>query len=398
VARPHPVLIDLAACRTPPRRVPDPEVLVRSAVEHRMYGLLWSAVERDEVELPVALERRLGLLFLRTREHHRRLWEALGEVTALLAAEGIEVATFKGVTAERRWYDRMGERPCRDLDLWLSPHQLGRAGDVVRLLQPDHPLRDDLQSLVDRRLLQSIDLAVAGVAVDFHFDPFKLGVWTPNLPQIWDRTVEVDGARALGEADAAVQLLLHLVKDRFSWLIGLADVPRLSIPPTDLDAVATEGGVECPVNASYATVQVLLSTSDAEAARVPWAWRLTWPRRLFLDGDPGWLRARHRQVWIPLFGRFPTVMNLRALGRVLLPPRPLVDHWYPDEPGAYLPRLVRGRIRRALERRASRRRPPYPGVVGVQTGEDTNRQPEGDRHLRPFESWVEDGVDPHPDD
>lgn len=354
--------------------VSDPDRLVASALEHRMHGLLWSAVERGDIDVPAGAERTLASQFLRTRDHHRRLWAALERIGAVLAERGIEVATFKGVTAERRWYRRMGERPSRDLDLWLAPHHLDRAGEVVRLLHPGHRLTDDVQALVDRRQLQSVDLVVDGVAVDLHFDPVKLGVWMPNLSSMWQRTVMLGRVRVMGEADAAVQLLLHLAKDRFSWLIGLADVPRLFVPPFDVgtvEAEATEGGVERPVGASYATVQVLLSTGDT--ARVPWAWRLTWPRRLFLDGDSGWRRARHRQVWIPLFGRFPTVANLRALARVLFPPRPLVAYWYPDESGSYLPRLVRGRVRRWVGRLMARRRPSHPAVAGVEPGEDAHR-------------------------
>ena len=121
MASPHPALIELAAGRPLPFRVGDPEHLLATALEHRMQGLLWSAVTRGEIDLPLETQRRLAVLNLRTQAHHRRLWMILEEVTALLAQHGIEVAVFKGVAAEACWYKRMGERPSRDLDLWLSP-------------------------------------------------------------------------------------------------------------------------------------------------------------------------------------------------------------------------------------------------------------------------------------
>ncbi len=372
MARPHPALIELAAGRRPPPSVPDPDELVRSAVEHRMHGLLWSAVERGEIDVPLAAEKRLGVLFLRTREHHRRLWAALEEVTSLLADRGIEVATFKGVTAERRWYDRMGERPSRDLDLWLSPHQLDRAEEVVRLLHPNHPLVNDIQQLVDRRQLQSVDLAVAGVAVDLHFDPLKLGVWTPHLQTIWERTTHVSGFRTLGETDAAIQLLTHLVKDRFSWLIGMADVPKLLTSQRILCFVVNQAeaaGLERILyGAIWAISQHLLLSPPLAPQRPPRVWRILWHDALRANGLDGFLRSNRRQHLIPLFIRNTSLPTLAEFyWRLLFPASSLLKYRHPDVSGPYLARAIVGRVRRqrehwALRRDTTRRRAESPSL------------------------------------
>src|SRR5439155_18771565 len=98
----------------------------------------------------------------------RRLWSALASVAEQVQSLGIEVATVKGVTAEARWYDRPGERPCSDLDLFVGPADVDRAAEIVAILQPDHPLRRDVGWLAREQRLQNVDLRVGDVAVDLH--------------------------------------------------------------------------------------------------------------------------------------------------------------------------------------------------------------------------------------
>ena len=100
--RPHPALVDLAAGRLL-GPTGDPAVLVRSAREHRMGGLLWTRVGQGELELDAPARRTLvedDLVFAARR---RRLWSALASVAEQVQSLGIEVATVKGVTAEARW-------------------------------------------------------------------------------------------------------------------------------------------------------------------------------------------------------------------------------------------------------------------------------------------------------
>ena len=61
-----------------------------------------------------------------------RVRSLLGKCVLQLGQAGIDVASIKGPITESRWYDREGERPCSDVDLWLSPHQFDRAGMLSR--------------------------------------------------------------------------------------------------------------------------------------------------------------------------------------------------------------------------------------------------------------------------
>ncbi len=360
MARPHPALIEIAAGRPPPPRVHDSERLLASAIEHRMHGLLWSAVMRDEIDLPLDIERSLAALDLEVQARHRRFATTTHDVVSLLSGHGIEVATFKGVSAEARWYDRVGERPTRDVDLWLSPFQLNRVEETVRLLQPDHPLSGHLQKLTGDGHLQSIDVEWNGVWIDFHVDPFKLGIPIRGLDAIWGDRVKTDpGLDLLGPAASLVQFLLHLNKDRFSWLLGMADIHRVLNGGVDLDEVvriADSEGLMVPVSKSMDAVESVLGAclSSPLPRAAGWratAWDLLWRDHLRLNGDAGYLRAHRRQNLLPLVapGRLAEAVQFNF--RAAFPAPDLLDAYYPDDPGPYLLRLLRGRASRWVDRR-----------------------------------------------
>ena len=132
MARPHPALIELAAGRVLPY-FEDGAHLVASAVEHHMAGLLFHRI-RGDLRLEPAVERDLVAINLFMEARNRRLRGALAGISERLHAEGIDVATFKGVAAELRWYDHIGDRPCSDIDLLVAPHNLHQVGALVDLL------------------------------------------------------------------------------------------------------------------------------------------------------------------------------------------------------------------------------------------------------------------------
>ncbi len=350
MARPHPALIELAAERPLPFRVDDPEHLLVTALEHRMQGLLWSAVTRGEIDLPLETQRRLAMLDLRTQAHHRRLWADLEEVTALLAQHGIEVAVFKGVAAEACWYDRMGERPSRDLDLWLSPHQVDRVDEAVRLLQPGHPLAGRLARLVQRDHLQSIDVLWNNQWIDLHVDPFKLGVASRVLETLWDQRVDLDsGVSTLNPAASLAQFLTHLNKDRFSWLLGFVDVARILDADSEAAAraseIAAEDGFSVPVSKSMAVVASVLGRASPLSPASGWrarAWDRLWPSEVMLGGDEGILYAERRQFWLPFLARGGIGEAMRYIVRRALPAPALVETIFLRVGGWYPFRLIRG--------------------------------------------------------
>jgi Uncharacterised nucleotidyltransferase len=364
MARPHPVLVSLAADRDP-GTVPDDERVLSSAIEHGMHGLLWSWVED---EFPTCSWRHALLdADLATRSWHRRLWSTLCAARARLAELGIEVATVKGVTTEARWYRRTGERPCWDVDLWVAPDARGRAREIVDALQPDHPLRSEIDELVRDGCLPAVTLDVDGASVDVHFDLFKLGFPLRQDTLLWERTQHYelpDGAtiRVPDAELAVVHLLLHLNKDSFMRLLGFADVARI-LRDDELDwafverFVGTEG-LDVLVPRALAAVTAELGLAGPSLATRPGpraeVWRRVWPEPSMLRGKAGNTRSR-RQDWMPFLVRGRFADALRWWWQVVFPPASTVAVQYRDLRGPYLWQLMRGRVRTARERRAAMR-------------------------------------------
>jgi hypothetical protein len=364
MARPHPLLIDIAAGR-PTRPVDDHAALLDSAREHRMDGLVWAAVQGGALELPKQLERGLALQQLRVRRHHTELWATLEELTETLDQHGLRTATVKGVTAEARWYGDMGRRPSHDLDLVVDPGALRDIDEVVGLIQPDHLLRTHLGSVVSGTGLQAIDLrGPHNIAVDLHFDALKLGIPIRQSALIWSRVeiFESPSCKPVRVLDAETAFILHLfhtLKDRFSFLIGLVDVLRIvereNLDWEYIDRLLEGEGLEVPAWLSLRTVYELLGL-DPPRHRVPsgWrarAWRRIWPEEICLNGYAGRVQHHRRQMLVPALGRGRLRDTMASARFVMLPPRPMLDYYHPDTSGPYAWRLAVGRWRRARERR-----------------------------------------------
>lgn len=366
MTRPHPILIDLAAGRSPrPLDPAEAPALVDAAFEHRMGGLLWSSIGRREVQLPRDEVTRLAARDLAVERHHLQLWAAATELHRRLGALGIGVAFAKGVTAEARWYERLAERSCVDIDVFLEPAALSRLGEVIDALHPAHPLRSDGPALVRSGVLQSIDLVFQGIPIDLHADIFKIEIPTRQRDLVWARTALVSGhdgvrVRALDPELSLVHFLLHLNKDRFARLIGFADVARvLSREELDwafIESFLAREGIRVPV---YASLHAVTSALQLPAPPVPrpggWrgsTWTRLWPEEGRLLGNRGLARDQHRQLLLPLLteGRIGEGMRW-LLRRRLFPPRAMVPIWYPDTRGPYLMRVAIGRILRARDRR-----------------------------------------------
>lgn len=360
MARPHPALVRLAAQRDPGLIPRSDDGLLGSAIDHGMQGLLWSWV-RDHAP-HYSSRTTLAGADLVAQRWHGRLWETLVSVQSRLAAAGIEVATMKGVTAEARWYGRVGERPCSDLDLLLSPDASGRAEVALDVLQPDHPLRPEINALVRSGVMQSVNVEVDGVPVDLHFDLLKLGIPTRWPDVVWDHTVPYplpDGAtvRVPDSALSLVHLLLHLNKDCFAWLLGYADIARVirddQLDWAFVDHFLRAEGLEVAAYSSLATVMDRLGmrAPDRLPVRGPRAlvWRAIWPERVTLFGSAGSNRSR-RQDLLPFLARGRFADALRWGVHVAFPPRSTVMLRYRDIEGPYVWRLARGRARTARRR------------------------------------------------
>jgi hypothetical protein len=373
--RASPLLLDLAAGREPAPTSVD-QHLVQVASDHRMTGLLWSWARTRPLDPEV--KEWLAKRDLRSQAHLQRVWRVLGSTVERLGAIGIDVATVKGVTAEARWYERRGERPCSDVDLLLSPHQPGRVADAVRLLQPDHPWASFVARMAESDHLEAVTLNVDGLEVDLHLDLLKLGVPTRQTSAFWART-EPFGlpgggeVRVLDDTTALLHLLVHLNKDRFQRLLGYADVARIAgsgaVDWDRFEGQVRAEGLEVPVLSTLAVVVGELGlpplpVSPPPAGTRAAVWSILWRPEVRLRGSEGRLRFRQRQNWLPLLARGRGREAVGAWLRILLPPAPAVDARYPHVDGPYVWKLMRGRfeattqnLERVRETRAWRNEP-----------------------------------------
>lgn len=298
-----------------------------------MAGLLWSWARNHAPESPQ--RTRLMTHDLRSQAHLVRVRTLLESCAEQLGSEGIEVTSIKGPTTESRWYERAGERPCSDVDLWLSPHQIDRAGDAIRLLQPDHPWVPFFGELAARREVQTVTTRVDGLEVDLHLDLFKTGLRTRDSERVWSRTelVKLQGGgsvRVLDPATAYVHFLIHLNKDRFQRLLGYADIVRIArdeAAALDARAVAIEQGLTVCSDRSARVVQSDLGCSLAPDLRTTAGWRhhvwsALWGERIRLRGREGRERFRRRQLALVLLAERSAARDRwEALLRELLPPQ-----------------------------------------------------------------------------
>ncbi|MFV2069617.1 MAG: phosphotransferase, partial [Pirellulales bacterium] len=139
--------------------------------------------------------------------------------------------------------------------------------------------------------------------------------------------------------------------------------------------ISRQDGFSLPVSKSMAVVaRVLGRTSPLPAAQGLRArsWDRLWPSEVMLGGDDGFLHAHRRQFLLPFFAPGRIGEATGNIGRVVLPPPDLIQTYFPDVPGWYPVRLVRGRSRRWIERRRLIRisakdpaEPPKPGGLGI---------------------------------
>lgn len=331
---PPPPLIDLAAGADPGHFELTPE-LVATAADHRMSGLLWSWAREhapdSEMRSLIAF-RDLGI-----QAHLSRVWSLLESCILRLGEAGIGVASIKGPITESRWYSRPGERPSSDVDLWLSPHQIDRAGDALTILQPDHPWTPFFGELASFGQVETVTLRVEGIEVDLHLDLLKTGLPTIQANEIWEgcQSFELPGGTIVPVLDSAAALLhflIHLNKDRFQRLLSYADIVRIidsGVHWERLIALAEGEGLVTSVSCSLEAVRSDLGTE--RPLGVPIAsglrsrlWRLIWPRRVRLRGIEGRRNFRHRQLLIAALANRSAGEVGRAYSLKFVPPEPVL--------------------------------------------------------------------------
>jgi hypothetical protein len=362
-------LFDVAAGRPPPGGRVD-RALLDSAAEHRMVGLLITLIRAGTATPePHLLDRLVELDYT--------MWarSTLLIDTCLAVAEqadrlGISLAFVKGPVFESRWYGRVGERPAIDLDVLVAPWQMPDVPRLVEALHPGHSLQGALPGLIDRRIIQSVDLGYRGIPVDLHLDPLKLEVTWSRCPEaFWERldSVELRPGGNVPTMDSAASLVLaaiELNKDHFRSLLAYCDVARIARSP-DLDwqrvaQLCETEGLQPSVGATLAEVgrrldEARLIAMQARMGGRRWLWHVVWPPSSRLLGREAHVRFRLRRLLLPAVNGRVTEALVGWLKR-LFPPRSLVEFYYPDVRGPYLIRLLRGRAVNVVARRRLRSR------------------------------------------
>jgi hypothetical protein len=371
MASPHPILIDLArgfdlggvVCT-------DADRLFESAVEHRMTGLLQTAVERGHLLVPPPMASRLSDLDLATWARHAQLIDGLTTVAQRLDDAGVRWVAFKGVAREKRLYARPGERPSWDLDIAIAPHHSRDVGDVALLLDPRYPHARAVSAMVSRGEIQAVALLLDGerAPVDLHVDPMSMGVPTPYLDTLWASPPEmIDlGACPIPCFPIEVEILhalVNLARDRFRHLLGHIDAARLAALP-HLDRVrvaeiARETGLTPLAHLAWEAVSEVLECGSPPFTRRAgpvrsWLWERTWGPSVRLRG----IESRHRRVQrsqavLPLLVEGTGPAWLRWMAHRPFPSRDLVRLRHGD--GPYLVALSRGRTRHYTDRWRARR-------------------------------------------
>ncbi len=368
MARPHPSLIDLASGRTRPGTAISADAY-NSAGEHRVSGLVHHGIATGDLVAGDTLRKASAEARLTMRARNLRLWDDYEEVRDRLQAIGIEIAVIKGIAFDLLFYPAQATRPAADLDIVIDPAAASRISEVVAAVDPGHGLIGEMDDLVARGLLQSVDVRLPSRTwLDIHVDPIKTGVELRSHGAMWERTIvreTADGRslRTLEPADALVQAVVHQLKDRFSLLRGHADIARIvQSGDVDWDVVAATLRAEGLAGLFWPALSIVLDELNVHSMVAPNAGLGTasvervWPRATRLRGHEGMqqkVRAKHA---IPFLMRGRRREALRHYLRVLFPPRALLAHQHPGYRGPYLWRLLRMRMRFASVRHRRNKR------------------------------------------
>lgn len=366
-------LITLAAGRSP-ERVPDHERLAPLSVEHKMQGLVASALDSREDDASNELRKDLASINGQTWARHVFLATELDRVTSSLAERSAEHYLIKGPAMENRFYDRIGERPFGDLDVvLLPPFSVTEALEVLGDTQRDPAV---VHRLAADGWIQSVDVTLpSGTLIDLHFDPLKLGFQSrfsrTVRSHLESMTLDDTTIETLDPTASLVIALLHLNRNRFRHLSGFADVVRiLTRSQIDWGAFADlvyDDGLEVLIDGSlHAVCDELDLDKDLIAgwtSRGPLrgsvprrvVWKMAWRPSTRLSGLSGRFRmGRRSQFLMPALCRRRSVWTIRWMTRRLFPPTQVLKLNHPDVTGSYLVRLISGRWKQIRHNRFHR--------------------------------------------
>lgn len=334
----EPLLVDLAAGRVP-RAAGEQSALVASAADQRMLGLLWQATRAGDVTVDEVQKKRMAISQVRSRSREAKIVAVLPRLLEIAKSIDVRLVLFKGAALEHQLYGVSGLRPYSDLDVAVAPESSARIGELVRRLDPTHSLVNDAQRLSDAGILDAIDIEFDDVWIDLHTDAFKVGLELRESDLVWGstETVEIAGVdvEVFGLEAATLQMMLHEIKDRFSFLVGHCDLLRLCTDPR-LDRALLRKMIAAQGYDSLFTFVMDVVEGDlglqihpTEAVR---GWRHIVARRVWsagvrLGGSNGRRQHLHRQQFIPFLAKGRTLEALKWWRGVVFPSTEMLVYW-----------------------------------------------------------------------
>ena len=221
MARPHPLLVDVAAGRPI-----DPDAVTAQALAdaaaHGMAGHLRDASVDAGAVAPPALERT----HLAASAWSRRWWTKATETVDVQERAGFRSLVMKGGAEELVAGLRAGTRAPTDVDVLLHPDHGDDLAAAGRVLDAPHPAPDPIYHEMSTTVVRP-----GTVAIDLHVDPLKMATrsWNPERP--WARLAAPEGhprVRTFGPSAALVLRCVHHAHDGYRSLEHHATIRALA--------------------------------------------------------------------------------------------------------------------------------------------------------------------------
>lgn len=218
----------------------DWEYFGRLVSQHKIQPLLIRGIRR----LGPQAEKYPSLAAL-AREQNRyaagnmRRLQALAEVNAAFAREGIRMLSMKGPLLSMELYGDPGMRTSKDLDLMVSPEDLSRAGEVLKglgyELEPHPyattPLRHKYYNLIENEKHEVYHRSEICIELHWQHDYQT----EQSFDALWERREErpfMGGKTAvMGADDRYPALFIHAAEHGFMRLRWLLDLYELQKKP-----------------------------------------------------------------------------------------------------------------------------------------------------------------------
>ena len=210
--------------------------------QHRLQPLLirgLRAMDSNVVEQTPALKKHRSQQNKYTHESIQRL-QALAQVSAALAENGIRMISMKGPLLSMELYGDPSLRTSRDLDVMVAEEDLDRAGEILMELgyEPEDnlfhktPLRRKYYGIVD--LEKHMVYQKGDICLELHWKGSAQA--EENFDELWARREEqmILGKRiaVLGMDDRYPGLIVHAAEHGFHRLRWLLDLYELQKKPS----------------------------------------------------------------------------------------------------------------------------------------------------------------------